>query len=85
MLDSDPSTNHTPKHTHPFRAVGTAGQRCTTTRRLLLHTDVYDAFIAQLVKVGWQEMGGLVGGWIYTVWLLLMMRFLIVYMYTIPL
>ncbi|SHM96490.1 aldehyde dehydrogenase (NAD+) [Chitinophaga jiangningensis] len=33
-----------------FGAVGTAGQRCTSTRRLIIHEKVYDAFIARLVK-----------------------------------
>jgi aldehyde dehydrogenase (NAD+) len=33
-----------------FGAVGTAGQRCTTTRRLIIHEDVYDAFRDKLVK-----------------------------------
>lgn len=32
-----------------FGAVGTAGQRCTTTRRLLIHEDVYDIFKEKLV------------------------------------
>jgi aldehyde dehydrogenase family 7 protein A1 len=32
-----------------FGAVGTAGQRCTSLRRLLVHADVYDAFVARLV------------------------------------
>lgn len=32
-----------------FGAVGTAGQRCTTTRRLLVHTDIYDELISGLV------------------------------------
>lgn len=32
-----------------FGAVGTAGQRCTTTRRLIIHEDVYDAFKKKLV------------------------------------
>ena len=31
-----------------FGAMGTAGQRCTSTRRLFVHSDVYDAFIARL-------------------------------------
>lgn len=31
-----------------FAAAGTAGQRCTTTRRLLLHTDVYEALMTSL-------------------------------------
>jgi aldehyde dehydrogenase (NAD+) len=33
-----------------FGAVGTAGQRCTTTRRLIIHESIYDAFKAKLVK-----------------------------------
>jgi len=33
-----------------FGAVGTAGQRCTTTRRLLLHTNVYQQFLTRLVE-----------------------------------
>jgi aldehyde dehydrogenase family 7 protein A1 len=33
-----------------FAAVGTAGQRCTTTRRLMVHEDIYDKFIEKLVK-----------------------------------
>ncbi|MBB1284187.1 aldehyde dehydrogenase family protein [Flavisolibacter sp. BT320] len=33
-----------------FGAVGTAGQRCTTTRRLIIHEDVYDAFRDKLVN-----------------------------------
>ncbi len=32
-----------------FGAVGTAGQRCTTTRRLIIHDKVYDAFKKKLV------------------------------------
>ena len=32
-----------------FGAVGTAGQRCTTTRRLIIHENVYDAFRKKLV------------------------------------
>lgn len=31
-----------------FGAVGTAGQRCTTTRRLIIHENVYDAFKKKL-------------------------------------
>lgn len=31
-----------------FGAVGTAGQRCTSTRRLLIHESIYDTFLAQL-------------------------------------
>lgn len=34
-----------------FGAVGTAGQRCTTTRRVILHESLYDNFIEKLVKV----------------------------------
>jgi len=33
-----------------FGAVGTAGQRCTTTRRLIIHQDVYDTVKESLVK-----------------------------------
>lgn len=33
-----------------FGAVGTAGQRCTTTRRLIVHTDVYAEVKNRLVK-----------------------------------
>lgn len=33
-----------------FGAVGTAGQRCTTTRRLIIHEDIYGAFKEKLVK-----------------------------------
>jgi len=33
-----------------FGAVGTAGQRCTTTRRLLLHKDIADTFMERLLK-----------------------------------
>ncbi len=32
-----------------FGAVGTAGQRCTSTRRLIIHENVYDAFKKKLV------------------------------------
>ena len=32
-----------------FGAVGTAGQRCTSTRRLIIHEEVYDSFKKKLV------------------------------------
>lgn len=32
-----------------FGAVGTAGQRCTSTRRLIIHHSIYEAFKAKLV------------------------------------
>ncbi|MEP7253324.1 MAG: aldehyde dehydrogenase family protein, partial [Ginsengibacter sp.] len=32
-----------------FGAAGTAGQRCTTTRRIIIHEDVYDNFKKKLV------------------------------------
>ncbi|SFG29833.1 aldehyde dehydrogenase (NAD+) [Desulfotomaculum arcticum] len=41
-----------------FGAVGTSGQRCTTTRRLIIHDSIYDTFISKLtaaykqVKIG---------------------------------
>jgi aldehyde dehydrogenase (NAD+) len=51
-----------------FAAMGTAGQRCTTLRRLFVHESVYDAFVPRLraayasVKVGDpREAGTLVG------------------------
>ncbi|MFO7338335.1 MAG: aldehyde dehydrogenase family protein [Lysobacteraceae bacterium] len=33
-----------------FGAVGTAGQRCTTTRRLIVHESIYDSVLDSLVK-----------------------------------
>ncbi|MDH3701891.1 MAG: aldehyde dehydrogenase family protein [Alphaproteobacteria bacterium] len=33
-----------------FSAVGTAGQRCTSLRRLIVHADVYDALLPRLKK-----------------------------------
>lgn len=33
-----------------FGAVGTAGQRCTTTRRLIVHTDIYEEVKSRLVN-----------------------------------
>ena len=33
-----------------FGAVGTAGQRCTSTRRLIIQEDIYDTFKEKLVK-----------------------------------
>ena len=33
-----------------FGALGTAGQRCTSTRRLIIHEKVYDSFVAKLTK-----------------------------------
>ncbi len=34
-----------------FGAVGTAGQRCTTTRRLIIHESIYDNFTQKLVNI----------------------------------
>ncbi|MFM9973656.1 MAG: aldehyde dehydrogenase family protein [Beijerinckiaceae bacterium] len=34
-----------------FAAMGTAGQRCTTLRRLFVHEDIYDSFVPRLRKV----------------------------------
>lgn len=34
-----------------FAAIGTAGQRCTSLRRLFIHRAVYDAFVARLKQV----------------------------------
>ncbi len=33
-----------------FSAVGTAGQRCTSLRRLIVHEDIYDVLVPKLVK-----------------------------------
>lgn len=33
-----------------FGAVGTAGQRCTTTRRIIVHEKIYDEFMKKLLK-----------------------------------
>lgn len=33
-----------------FACVGTAGQRCTTLRRLILHCKVYDQVLEKLIK-----------------------------------
>ena len=33
-----------------FGAIGTAGQRCTTIRRVLVHGDMFDSFCASLVR-----------------------------------
>jgi aldehyde dehydrogenase (NAD+) len=37
-------------HAIVFGAVGTAGQRCTTTRRLLVHESCYEELVGSLVK-----------------------------------
>jgi len=34
-----------------FAAVGTAGQRCTTLRRLIVHTSKYEALVSKLKKI----------------------------------
>jgi aldehyde dehydrogenase (NAD+) len=34
-----------------FAAMGTAGQRCTTLRRLIVHRSIYDSFVARLRRV----------------------------------
>lgn len=34
-----------------FSAMGTAGQRCTTLRRLIVHETIYDEFVARLKRV----------------------------------
>lgn len=33
-----------------FAAVGTCGQRCTTLRRLMVHSKVFDTLVPKLVK-----------------------------------
>ena len=34
-----------------FAAIGTAGQRCTTLRRLIVHENIYEAFVSKLRRV----------------------------------
>jgi aldehyde dehydrogenase (NAD+) len=34
-----------------FAAMGTAGQRCTTLRRLFVHEDIYDRLVPRLVRI----------------------------------
>jgi aldehyde dehydrogenase (NAD+) len=36
-------------HAVLFGAVGTAGQRCTSTRRILVHEKIYDEFVGRLI------------------------------------
>lgn len=43
-----------------FGAVGTAGQRCTTTRRLIVHASIYDTVLAALVKA-YRQVEGRIG------------------------
>ncbi|MEO8367267.1 MAG: aldehyde dehydrogenase family protein [Pseudoxanthomonas sp.] len=43
-----------------FGAVGTAGQRCTTTRRLIVHSSIYDNVLATLVKA-YKQVEGKIG------------------------
>ncbi|HQV01494.1 MAG TPA: aldehyde dehydrogenase family protein, partial [Bacteroidia bacterium] len=33
-----------------FGAIGTAGQRCTSTRRLIIHSSIYESFKQKLIK-----------------------------------
>ncbi len=43
-----------------FGAVGTAGQRCTSTRRVIIQEEVYDAVKARLVKA-YKQIAGRIG------------------------
>ena len=43
-----------------FGAVGTAGQRCTTTRRLLVHESIHDEVVASVVKA-YKQVEGKIG------------------------
>jgi aldehyde dehydrogenase (NAD+) len=52
-----------------FAAMGTAGQRCTTLRRLFLHESVYDPFLARLrIRCGRQPLDGGHPGWTADRW-----------------
>ncbi|MBV2207935.1 MAG: aldehyde dehydrogenase family protein [Thermomonas sp.] len=43
-----------------FGAVGTAGQRCTTTRRLIVHESMYDEVLAKLIAA-YKQVEGKIG------------------------
>jgi aldehyde dehydrogenase (NAD+) len=43
-----------------FGAVGTAGQRCTTTRRIIVHEKIADRFVERLVK-GYEQVNTRIG------------------------
>ena len=43
-----------------FGAVGTAGQRCTTTRRLFVHESIHDEVVASVVKA-YKQVEGKIG------------------------
>jgi aldehyde dehydrogenase family 7 protein A1 len=43
-----------------FACVGTAGQRCTTTRRLIVHEKVYDQVVERMVKA-YQQLESRIG------------------------
>ena len=43
-----------------FGAVGTAGQRCTTTRRLFVHASIFDDVLAKL-KTAYKQVEGKIG------------------------
>lgn len=55
-----------------FAAVGTAGQRCTTLRRLMVHEKVYDQFVERLqaaykqIKIGDPNEKGVLCGPLHT-------------------
>ena len=50
VIVSDKADLHLALNSILFGAVGTAGQRCTTTRRAIVHKSVYDKFFEQLEK-----------------------------------
>ena len=43
-----------------FGAVGTAGQRCTTTRRVIVHESIYDEVLEKLVA-GYKQVEKKIG------------------------
>ncbi|MBP7657375.1 MAG: aldehyde dehydrogenase family protein, partial [Pseudoxanthomonas sp.] len=43
-----------------FGAVGTAGQRCSTTRRLIVHESIYDTVLSTLIKA-YKQVEGKIG------------------------
>lgn len=50
IIISDKADQDTALLAAVFGAVGTCGQRCTSTRRLIIHEDIYDELVQKLVK-----------------------------------
>jgi aldehyde dehydrogenase (NAD+) len=48
VIVSDKGNPETALRSVFFGAIGTAGQRCTSTRRVIIHASIYDAFVGRL-------------------------------------